>query len=409
MMNILVLNAGSTSQKCHLYQAAGGFADLRGDAPTPLWKAEADWSGQAGATALTIATARGATREETLQTDKRGEVITLMLETMWSGETGVIDNDQAIDIVGHRVVHGGDEFEESVVVTQAVKDAIARMAVFAPEQNPANLEGIEAAERLLPGVSQVAVFDTAFHRTMPPAAVVYPIPYQWYSDKHVRRYGFHGISHSYCAHRAAQLLGKDLSSLRLITCHLGGGCSLAAIENGRSVDTTMGFTPLEGLMMGSRSGSIDPGVLLYLIREHGYSASQLNTLLNESSGLKGIAGTGDMRQVVQRMQAGDQLASLAFQMFAHRLRSAIGAMMASLGGLDALVFAGGIGEHSAEVRAAACAPFGFLGIQSDERKNAQISNDGDIAASTSAVRVLVVHTQEEWSIAQECWRIARGQ
>lgn len=407
-MKILVLNAGSTSQKSRLYDVANAQAAQASEAPAPLWQAEADWSQQSGTTSLKITTTNGGTREQTLQTDKRREVITQMLETIWSGETRVIENARSIDIVGHRVVHGGYEFEDSVLVTQAVKDDIKRMAAFAPEHNPANLEGIEAVEQLLPGVPQVAVFDTAFHRTMPLPAVVYPIPYNWFKDEHVRRYGFHGISFRYCAHRAAQLLGKDLSSLRLITCHLGGGCSLAAIEGGRSINTTMGFTPLEGLMMGSRSGSIDPGILLYLMRERGYSGEQLDRMLNKSSGLKGIAGTSDMRQVIQRMQEGDELATLAFQMFVHRLRTFIGAMLASLGGLDVLVFAGGIGEHSPDVRAAACEPFGFLGMTLDEERNAQTPNDADIAAPASKVRVMVIHTQEEWAIAQDCWRLANG-
>ena len=405
-MKILVLNAGSTSQKSHLYDVDDVQAAQDGAAPAPIWQAEADWSQHAGTTSLKITARNGKVREETMQTDRRREVIESMLATIWSGETRVVDSARAINVVGHRVVHGGDEFEQSVLVTPAVKDAIRRMAAFAPEHNPANLEGIEVVEQLLPGVPQVAVFDTAFHRTMPLPAVVYPIPYNLYKDEHVRRYGFHGISHRYCSHRAAQLLGRDLSSLRLITCHLGGGCSLAAIDRGQSIDTTMGFTPLEGLMMGSRSGSIDPGILLYLQREHGYSADQLNKMLNESSGLKGIAGTSDMRQVIQRMREGDELATLAFQMFAHRLRSFTGAMLASLGGLDALVFAGGIGERSPDVRAAACQPFGFLGIELDEQKNAQTPGDADITAPASQVRVLVVHTQEEWAIAQDCWQIA---
>jgi acetate kinase len=407
-MKILVLNAGSTSQKCHLYDVGDGHAEfvaLPDEAPDPLWQAEADWSQSPGKSSLKITTAGGAAIEESLPTDERGEVLKHLLATMWSGETRVIEGASAIDVVGHRVVHGGYEFEESVRVTQAVKEAIARMAAFAPEHNPANLEGIEVVEQLLPGVPQVAAFDTAFHSTMPMPAVVYPIPYDLFKKEHVRRYGFHGISHRYCAQRAVYLLGRDLSTLRLITCHLGGGCSLAAIQGGRSVDTTMGFTPLEGLMMGSRSGSVDPGILLYLLREHGYSAAQLSVMLNESSGLKGIAGTSDMRQVLQRMGEGDEVARLAFDMYVHRLRSAIGAMLVSLGGLDALVFAGGVGEHSAQVRRAACAPFDFLGVYLDEWKNAQPTGDMDIAAPTSPVRVLVIKTQEEWSIAQDCWRI----
>jgi acetate kinase len=328
-----------------------------------------------------------------------------MLKALWSGKTQVIAQASDIDIVGHRVVHGGQEFEESTLVTPEVKAAIRRLAVLAPVHNPANLEGIEAIERILPSVPQVAVFDTAFHRQMPLPAVVYPVPYEWF-EQGIRRYGFHGISHQYCAHRAAQLLGKDLAALRLVTCHLGNGCSLAAIRDGHSIDTTMGFTPMEGLMMGSRSGSVDPGILLYLQQQKGYPVAQLDSILNKASGLKGIAGSADMRGVLHAMQEGNAQARLAFDMFVHRLRYYIGAMLATLGGLDALVFAGGIGENSADVRAAACASFAFLGLKLDLQKNAQSPADQFISAADSAVPVLIVSTQEDWAIAQECWKLA---
>src|SRR5579859_2456649 len=402
-MRILVLNAGSSSQKSRLYEIEGAISDL---APTPLWQADADWAHHPGTTDLKIATS-GGVKKESLPTDERAEVIEHMLHTLWNGETRVIDQLSAIDMVGHRVVHGGTEFEDSVFVTPQVKAAIRKMAVLAPEHNPANLAGIEAIERLVSAMPQVAVFDTAFHRSMPDEAVVYPMPYDWYEKEGIRRYGFHGISHSYCARRAADILGKDLASLRLITCHLGNGCSLAAIRGGRRIDTSMGFTPLEGVMMGSRSGSIDPGILFYMQREKSYTASQLNTMLNKASGLKGIAGSSDMREVLQRMHEGDALSRLAFAVFTHRLRSSIGAMLASLGGLDALVFAGGIGENAAEVRAAACEAFGFLSLKLDERKNAQSPADEDVAADDSPVRVLIVQTQEDWAIAQDCWKLAR--
>ncbi len=403
-MRILVLNAGSSSQKSRLYEIDGTMSDI---APTPLWQADADWSHHPGATDLKITTSGGVKKEESLAADERAAVIERMLQALWSGETRVIDQLSAIDIVGHRVVHGGIEFEESIFVTPQVKAAIRKMAVLAPEHNPANLEGIEAIERLAPTMPQVAVFDTAFHRSMPDEVVVYPLPYDWYEKEGIRRYGFHGISHSYCARRAAHILGKDLSSLRLITCHLGNGCSLAAIRGGRSIDTSMGFTPLEGVMMGSRSGSIDPGILFYMQREKSYTASQLNTVLNKASGLKGIAGSSDMREVLQRMHEGDALSRLAFEIFTHRLRSSIGAMMASLGGLDALVFAGGIGENAAEVRTAACQAFGFLGLELDEQKNTQSPADTDIATVNSQVRVLIVQTQEDWAIAQDCWKLSQ--
>ena len=404
-MRILVLNAGSSSQKSRLYEIENHAPDL---SPVPLWQADADWTHHPGTTDLKITTSGGAKKEESLPTDKRSTVIERMLQTLWSGETRVIGQLSAIDIVGHRVVHGGTEFEDSVFVTPQVKAAIRKMAALAPEHNPANLEGIEVIERLAPAMPQVAAFDTAFHRSMPDEVVVYPLPYDWFEKEGIRRFGFHGISHSYCARRAAQILGKDLPSLRLITCHLGNGCSLAAIRGGRSIDTSMGFTPMEGVMMGSRSGSIDPGILFYLQREKGYTAAQLNTTLNKASGLAGIAGTGDMRQVLQKMRAGDSRARLAFNMFTYRLRSSIGAMLASLGGLDALVFTGGIGENAAEVRAAACAAFGFLNLKLDTEKNAHLPADEDIATKDSHVRVLIVHTQEDWAIAQDCWKLARA-
>jgi acetate kinase len=404
-MRILVLNAGSSSQKSRLYEIEKNMSDL---APAPLWQADADWTHHPGTTDLKITTSGGVTKEESLPTDERSAVIERMLQTLWSGETRVIDTLSAIDIAGHRVVHGGTEFEDSVFVTPEVKAAIRKMAVLAPEHNPANLDGIETIERLAPDMPQVAVFDTAFHRTMSDEVVVYPLPYDWFKRDGIRRYGFHGISHSYCARRAAQILGKDLSDLRLITCHLGNGCSLAAIRGGRSIDTSMGFTPLEGVMMGSRSGSVDPGILFFMQREKSYTSDQLNTILNKASGLKGIAGSGDMRQVLQKMREGDALARLAFEIFTHRLRSSIGAMMASLGGLDALVFAGGIGENAAEVRSAACEAFGFLNLKLDSQKNAQSPADEDISAEGSQVCVLIVRTQEDWAIAQDCWKLGRA-
>jgi acetate kinase len=403
-LKILVLNAGSSSQKSRLYELAGSLPSL---APTPLWQADADWTVHQGTTELKISTAGGASLEENLHTDVRTEVIMHMLKTLWSGKTQVIAQASEIDIVGHRVVHGGQEFEKSTLVTPEVKAAISRMAILAPAHNPANLEGIEAIERILPAVPQVAVFDTAFHRQMPLPAVVYPGPYEWF-EQEIRRYGFHGISHQYCAQRTAQILGRNLESLRLITCHLGNGCSLAAIRHGHSVDTTMGFTPLEGLMMGSRSGSIDPGILLYLLRQKGYPAEQLDTTLNKASGLKGIAGSGDMREVLREIKEGNSRAKLAFDMFVYRLCYYTGAMLAALGGLDALVFAGGIGENSAEVRAAVAESFAFLGLKLDAQKNAQSPADQHISAADSAVPVLIVHTQEDWAIAQDCWKLAQA-
>jgi len=404
VVKILVLNAGSSSQKSRLYEIAdsGKVPEL---APAPLWQAEADWTHHRGTTEVKISIASGATLEENLDTDLRSEVITHILKSLWSGKTKVLSQASGVDIVGHRIVHGGSEFEKSTLVTPEVKTAISRMAVLAPLHNPANLEGIEVVERILPDVPQVAVFDTAFHRHIPLPAVVYPGPYEWF-EQEMYRYGFHGISHQYCSQRAAQILGKDLESLRLITCHLGNGCSLAAVHHGHSIDTTMGFTPLEGLMMGSRSGSIDPGLMLYLLQQKKLTVEQLDEILNKASGLKGISGSSDMRQVLRDIKEGKPRAKLAFDMFVHRLRYYIGAMLATLGGLDALVFTGGIGENAAEVRETACESFAFLGLKLDAQKNDQSPADQDISTVDSTIPVLIIHTQEDWAIARECWELA---
>src|SRR6266480_3630085 len=401
-MKILVLNAGSSSQKSRLYELKDPLPDLP---IAPLWEGYADSTEHTGVTEVKITTAQGQTLEEELQTDSRQDVIAHLLNTLWSGKTQVLAQPSDIDIVGHRIVHGGQEFRESTLITPTVKDAIRHLSSYAPLHNPINLEGIEAVERILPHVPQVAVFDTAFHSQLPMAAQVYPGPYEWY-EQGIHRYGFHGISHQYCSRRAAQILGKDLESLRLITCHLGNGCSLAAVHHGRSIDTTMGFTPLEGLMMGSRSGSIDPGLMLYLLQQKKLTVEQLDETLNKASGLRGISGSGDMRQVLRDIKEGKPRAKLAFDMFVHRLRYYIGAMLATLGGLDALVFTGGIGENAAEVREATCESFAFLGLKLDAQKNQQSPADQDISASDSAIPVLIVQTQEDWAIARECWELA---
>jgi len=404
-MKILVLNAGSSSQKSCLYQLDDMLPDLP---PAPLWEAKVDWTKHPGMAELEVKT-RGTVLEEELQTTSRTDVIAHMLETLTGGHTQVIENLAEIDVVGHRVVHGGQEYRQATLITPEVKEAIANLSTFAPVHNPVNLEGIETIEKILgTATPQVAVFDTAFHSNLPLCAAVYPIPYELF-EQGIRRYGFHGISHQYCAHRTAQLMGKDLASLRLITCHLGNGASLAAIREGQSIDTTMGFTPLEGLMMGTRSGSIDPSILIHLLQHAGYDAQKLDEVLNKASGLKGISGvSGDLRQIMSEIDKGNPRAQLALNMFVHSLRKHIGAMLASLGGLDALVFTGGIGENSTAIRAAACEVFGFLGLKLDLQKNNASPADTDIAAEDSAMRVFVVHTEEDWAIAQECWKLAKA-
>jgi acetate kinase len=406
-MKILVMNAGSSSQKSCLYEVS--HSELPLDPPAPLWTAELD--GSADRVVLTVKTARGHRRETwDAETAPQPHALGLpdrhtqaMIETLWKGEDAVISGPGAIAVIGHRVVHGGDR-SQSCWVDDEVKAEIQRLSEFAPLHNPVNLAGIELAEQLFPGVPQVAAFDTAFHRTLPPAAFTYPGPYNWLAQG-IRRYGFHGISHHYCAQRGAQLLDRNLGNLNLITAHLGHGCSLTAIAAGQSIDTTMGFTPLDGLMMGSRSGSVDPGILLHLLRQ-GCSVEDLDRQLNHDSGLLGLSGiSGDMRSILGAVSEGNGRASLALDVYIHRLRSLLGSMWMSLGSVDALIFTAGVGENAGVVRSRVCAELGWLGISIDEAKNQSIQGDGDIAVADSRVRVLVVHTQENWAIVQDCWSL----
>ena len=397
-MKILVLNAGSSSQKSYLYELTED--NLPVEPPSPLWKAKIDWTVEDNAGILEVE-ANGTTQEIKLDPSDRPQAMTQMLDTLVQGETQVLKQLSELDIVGHRVVHGGADYSEATLITAGVKDTITRLIPIAPNHNPAHLEGIKAIEEVLEA-PQLAVFDTAFHTQMPLEAKVYPIPYEWF-EKGIRRYGFHGINHKYCAQRTAQLLDKPLNSLKIITCHLGNGCSLAAIKNGCSINTTMGFTPLEGLMMGTRSGSIDPAIPIYLMREHGMDADRIDEMLNKASGLKGVSGeSSDMRQIVSLSEQGSERAQLAFNLFVERLKAGIGAMLPILGGLDALVFTAGIGENSATLREKTCAGFEFLGLKLDQEKNAS-PQDQDIATPDSTVRVLVIAAEEDWAIAQECW------
>lgn len=394
-MKILVLNAGSSSQKSALYE----IQEIPIEPPNPLWSAEINWITSDNTAELQVKTSSGAEcSRRLLNADRKSGTLT-MLQTLWSGETQVISDAAAIDCVGHRVVHGGQTYSQAVQIDSQVKATIAALIPLAPDHNPVNLEGIEIMESLLGlQVPQFAVFDTAFHAQIPDAAAIYPGPYEWI-EWGIRRYGFHGISHEYCSDRAAQLLNNN--ALKLITCHLGNGCSLAAIHHGKSVDTTMGFTPLEGLMMGSRSGSVDPGILLYLFRERGYDAATLDTVLHQQSGLKGLSGiSSDLRSVKAAMKAGDRRAKLAWDVYIHRIRSGIGEMLMSLGGVDAIVFTAGVGEHDAKVRSQVCQGLGFLGLTIDEYLNREGTGDRTIATQESSVQVLVLKTQEAWQIAK---------
>jgi acetate kinase len=419
-MRILVLNSGSSSQKSSLYDLGEPLPAL---APEPLWQGEIEWGGADAS--IKISTSAGAKSKQQVKVSSREEATCQLLATLWSGSTRVISSAVEIEVVGHRVVNGGPDCREPVLIDAKVTAAIEKAAAFAPLHNRAELDGIAIIEKEIPGVPQVAVFDTGFHRHLSEAAYVYPGPYEWLA-KGIRRYGFHGINHAYCAGRAAQILKRDSRGSRIVSCHLGNGCSLAAIRDGRSVDTTMGFTPLEGLMMGTRSGSVDPGILTYLVRQEKQTGDQLDDLLNKKSGLLGISGfSGDMREIVEAMKKTSEAATaandatsvnvshakrakLAFDIFVHRLRREIGSMIAVLGGIDVLVFTAGIGENSADVRAAACETLSFVGVQLDAAKNAQSPADADISSAGSAVRVLVIKAQEDWAIARDCFQILRS-
>jgi len=405
-MKILSLNGGSSTLKAT-------YRELDGDLPSsplpPLWEASADWGRRPGKAQIRVRGAGGVRSDSEVDIKAPAAVLEPVLATLWSGPAKVLGGPGEIDVVGHRVVHGGHAFQATTRITPEVKEQIHKYVDFAPEHNRLELEAIEVAERVMgPATPQIAVFDTAFHTTLPMCAKVYPVPYEWY-EKGVARYGFHGISHQYASRRGAEILGRAQAGLRMVTCHLGNGASLAAVCDGKSVDTTMGFTPLEGIMMGTRSGSIDPGILIYLVRHRGYGADQLDRVLNKESGLKGVSGiSGDMREIVAAMQGGNQRAQLAFDIYAYRLVSEIGAMTASLGGLDVLVFTAGIGENCAPLREVACRRLDYLGVELDVAKNTSPVMDSDIAAPASRVRVVVLHAEEDWEIARECWRVMKA-
>jgi len=406
-MNVLVLNGGSSSLKAVLRDLPEG--PLPDDAPGPLWEANVDWGRHPGRALVRVRRGSEPARESDTAIRNPDEVLRPVIETMWSGETAALRGPGEVRVVGHRVVHGGKAFRDTTRITPEVRAEIRKYCEFAPEHNRLELEAIEIAEAIFGAtIPQVAVFDTAFHATLPLAAQVYAGPYEWF-EQGIRRYGFHGISHQYAWQRAARILGGDVTRLRMVSCHLGNGASLAAILGGTSVDTTMGFTPLDGLMMGTRSGSIDPGILIYLVRHLNYRADELDRVLNQESGLKGVSGiSADMREILSAIESGDARARLAFDVYAHRVCREIGGMVAALGGLDVLLFTAGIGENCAPLRAAVCERLAFLGVKLDAGLNAPARMDSDIAETGSAVRVLVIHADEDWQVARECHRLLEG-
>lgn len=324
--------------------------------------------------------------------------IEYVLGVLLSKNHGVIDIKEDIDAVGHRVVHGGETFSDSVLITPEVIKVLQDNIELAPLHNPPNIKGIQAVGRILPNTPQCAVFDTAFHSRMPAKAFLYGIPYDLYKKHKIRKYGFHGASHYYVSRKAAEILGKNYDDMKIVTAHLGNGCSMAAIKEGISVDTTMGFTPLEGLLMGTRSGDIDPSVILYIMGKEGLTLNEAGTLLNKHSGLIGISGeSSDMREIIAAKIEGHKRAKHAFDLFSYRVKKYLGSYAAAMGGIDAFVFTGGIGENSPEVRREVCSDLEFMGINIDEEKN--IKNELSISAEKSSVAVLRIPTNEEMVIA----------
>jgi len=393
-MKTLVLNCGSSSIK---YQ----FIDT--ETKSALAKGAVERIGMTGAVL-------SHTRYDGDKIKIAGEIldhtmaIEYVLGVMLSKNHGVIDDKEDIEAVGHRVVHGGETFSDSVLITDEVVKVLQDNIELAPLHNPPNIKGIQAVTRILPGTPQVGVFDTAFHVKMPPKAYLYGIPYELYKKHKIRRYGFHGTSHLYVSRIAAEILGKDISELKIITTHLGNGSSMAAVKNGQSIDTTMGFTPLEGLLMGTRSGDIDPSLILYIMGKEGLSLNEAGTLLNKHSGLIGVSGeSSDMREVLAAVKDEHKRARYAFEMFCYRIKKYIGAYTAAMGGLDALVFTGGIGENAIEVREEVCSNMKFLGIELDDIKNE--NNESIISAELSKVTVMRIPTNEELVIAMDTNRI----
>jgi acetate kinase len=389
-VRILVINCGSSSLKYQLFDMRAGTV-LAAGMVERIGEAEGRFRWQ-------WLSAEGTQAQRDTPADCADHRAALRRVEAALADSGAMQ----VDAIGHRVVHGGEAFQAPARIDAEVVEAIRRLIPLAPLHNPANLVGIELCLEHFPGVPQVAVFDTAFHQSMPAHAYRYALPTPFYRDLHVRRYGFHGSSHAYVSRRAADLLGRPLAELRLITLHLGNGASAAAIAGGRCIDTSMGMTPLEGLVMGTRCGDIDPALVFYLGRATGMSPEAVEAALNRDSGLKGLCGDNDMRAVLARAAHADPDAELAFALYCYRIRKYVGAYMAALGGLDALVFTAGIGENAPAVRAGVCAGLEGLGLRLDARRNVEpVGAANDLSAPDSAVRILVVRTDEEREIAEQ--------
>ena len=390
-MNVLVINCGSSSLKFQL---------INSESEAVLAKGLCERIGIDGR--LTYQPAGGEKNVSEKAMPTHTEAIQFVIDALTDADTGAIKSLDEIGAVGHRVVHGGEKFAQSVVVTPEVKAAIAECNDLAPLHNPANLIGIEACESLMPGTPQVVVFDTAFHQTMPEKAYMYGLPYEYYEKYKVRRYGFHGTSHSFVSKRVAEIVGKPYNATKTIVCHLGNGASVSAVLNGESVDTSMGLTPLEGLVMGTRSGDIDPAIMEFIAKKENLDIAGIMNVLNKKSGVEGVSGvSSDFRDLEAAAKAGNKRAELAIDVFAYRVAKYVGAYTAAMNGVDNIVFTAGIGENCALVRTKVCSYLGYLGITIDEEANGKRGEEIIISTPDSKVKVLVVPTNEELAIARE--------
>jgi len=389
---ILVCNAGSSSLKFSLFNAEDELLLADGGV---------DWLRKPARLLFRVAN-QPEIREE-LKLEKHADAVARILDDLHAGSSAALQSPEDLRAVGHRVVHGGERYTSAVLITPEVKQTIDELTELAPLHNPASLEGINAVEQVLPKVPQVAAFDTAFHATLSEAARTYPLPQKWTREWGIRRYGFHGLSHSYCSAEATKRIGRR--DLKLVIAHLGNGASVSAVHNGLCIDTSMGFTPLEGLMMATRSGTVDPGILIYLLRHKGLNVEELDNALNHESGLLGVSGiSSDLRQLLSKLPHNPE-ARLAVDIYVHRIVQTIGAMTATLGGIDALVFTAGVGEHSAKIRECVCEKLKYLGLDLDPAANENCRPDADIATPVSAARILVIATREDLTIMRETRRL----
>jgi len=399
-MKILVLNCGSSSIKYKLYDM---------DDESVLAQGGVERIGIEGAF-LKLTLPNGEKKQIMHDMPDHKEGVNFVFQTLLDPELGAISSLDEIDAVGHRIVQGGDLFEKSCLVDQKVEEGIESLCDLAPVHNAGHLKGIRAVDHLMPNVPQVTVFDNAFHSTMPAYAYLYAVPYEIYEKYHVRRYGFHGTSHRYVSHRVAEIMGRDIRDLKIITCHIGNGASVAAIKDGKVMDTSMGLTPLAGVMMGSRSGDIDASAVTYIMDKLGKTPQQMADYLNKESGVLGISGiSSDMRDVEAAAKEGNERAKLALQMYAYRIKKYIGAYAAAMGGVDVIVWTAGVGENQTGMRAEACEGLEFLGIEIDREKNAAVrSREELISTPESKVKVYVVPTDEEIVIARDTMELVKG-